>query len=280
MNERGSALAEALIVTAIVGAVWAAAAGVLRQVPAQAAQWEDASAMRQRLRVIESRIGRLAAVARPIAFAVDGREVRIPSIWPRRLGNVRPGSAAEVSSASVTFLARTDAYRALTLTATLPAAGGAAAAIVQQGCGSAAACGLREGDVLLAVTNAGECGLYRVESVGAQLRVAPLMPSAAAQFEPGSVLVPVRVDVISFDGDEGAVRRYDGYRSDNVMTDGVRAMAVEWGGIAALLSDGPWVGTGPLAYDIDQLELHGVHVTVELDADRPISLAWGFPAWP
>ena len=289
MNERGSALAEALVVTAIVGVVWAAAAGVLGQVPSQAARWEEASSMRQRLRVTESRIGRLASAAGPIAVDVDERDVRVPSIWPRRLGSVRAGGAAEVSAVSVTFLSRTDGHRGLTLTAPLAAGGGDAAVVAHQGCGSSIACGLREGDVLLAVTSAGVCGLYRVDAVGVGPRLTPLMQQAAGEFEAGSVLIPVRVDVISFDSDEQAVRRYDGYRSDNVMTDGVRAVSIDWGALAASLADGPFIGTGPLAYDIDQLRLHGVRMTIELveapasqplDATRRITLAWGRPAWP
>lgn len=285
MNERGSALAEALVVTAIVGIVWLAAAGVLGQVPSQAASWEEASAMRQRLRVIETRVGRITASAGSIGVEVDGREVRIPSVWPRRLGWSRPGGAAEVSDAAVTFVSRTDARRVLTLTSALAAGGGEAHVSSRAGCGSAPVCDLDEDDVLLAVAAGGACGLYRVESAGSTLRLAALMQQGAAHFDPGSALVPVRIDVISFDPDERAIRRYDGYRSDNIMADGVRAMSLDWAHWSAALADGPFIGTGPLAYDVDQLALRGVRMAIDLveapsaDATRRITLGWGLRAW-
>ncbi|MEX2270060.1 MAG: hypothetical protein WD690_01225 [Vicinamibacterales bacterium] len=285
MDERGSALAEALIVTAIVGAIWAAAAGVLAEVPAQAAKWEDAAAMRQRIRVIDARLRRIASSAVPIALEVDGRSVIVPSVWPRRLGYLRPGGSGEVSATAVTFLSRVQAHRALTLAGTLTSAGDVMA-VPQPGCGSEIACGLAEGDTVLAVAQDGACGLYRVEEPGVRLRLAALMQPGASSFGPGSVLTRVAIDAISFDPGEGGIRRYDGYRSDNVMVDGVRAFAIDWTERAAGLADGPFIGTGPMAYDTDQAAVRAITMTVDLIeappaiAARRTVLRWGMPRWP
>lgn len=282
MDDRGSALLEALIVTALVGLIWAAAGSVLVQVPAQAAKWEDASAMRQRLRVIETRLARIVSSAGPIVVPVDGSLVRIPSIWPRRLGLTRPGGAGEVSATAVTFLSRVDGHRVLTLAGTLAATGGEVLVVPQPACGSEAACGLREADAVLVVASNGACGLYRVEAAGVRMRLSPLMQPAAPSFPAASAMVPIAIDVMSLDSDESAVRRYDGYRSDNVMIDGVRALAIEW---APALGDGPFVGSGPLAFDVDQLAIATVRLTIDLldtsaSAAQRTSLSWRSRAWP
>lgn len=285
MDDRGSALAEALIVTTLVAFVWAAAAGVLVQLPAQAAKWEDASAMRQRLRVVETRIGRIAAAAGPIVVAVDGTVVRIPSIWPRRLGLTRPGGAAEVSAAAATFLSRVDGHRVLTLAGTLQGTGGEVSAVPEPSCGTQVWCGVGEGDVVLLIARDGACGLFRVEAAGTRPRLMPLLPSGAASFPPSSVMLPIAVDALSFDPDESAIRRYDGYRSDNVMTDGVRALSIDWMLPHGALRDGPFIGTGPMAYDTDQLALRNVSLTLELvesvtGPSLRVALLWRLRTWP
>src|SRR5688500_9576275 len=143
MNERGAALVEALIVALTAAVIGASAMRVIAQLPPQAARWEDASAARQRVRAIETRIGRIAAGAAPIELDIDGARVRIPAIWPRRLGLFRPGAAGEVSTAHVTLLSRADGHRVLVLASALGAAGPPVAVTAQQGCGSSAMCGLR-----------------------------------------------------------------------------------------------------------------------------------------
>ena len=253
---------EALIVTAIVGLIWAAAASVLSQIPAQAAKWEESSAMRQRARVIEGRVGRIVAAAGVIEADVDGRVVRVPGIWPRRLGATRPGAAGEVSGSAATFLTRNGPQRQLTLLDALAASGGDAAASPRAGCGSAPACGLREGDVVLVIAADGACGLYRVAAAGARIRVDGLMQQGSASFGAGAAVVPIDVEAVTFDADERALRRYDGYRSDNVMTGDVHDMSFDWP--PGVLGDGPFTGSGPLAYDVDQLSLRRVQLSVEL----------------
>jgi hypothetical protein len=286
MNERGVALAEALIVSLIVGLIWAAAAGVLAEVPAQAARWEEAAAMRQRMRVIEARVGKMAASAAAIAVEVDGRVVRIPSVWPRRLGALRAGAPGEVSATDVTFLSRIHGQRVLTLAAPLAGGGGEVGVTPQGGCGSAVACGLVAGDSVLVVARDGACGLYRVEAIGPRLRLAALMPPGAATFAARSAVLAVTVDAVSFSLGEAAIRRYDGYRSDNVLVDGVRDLAIDWMRPGRSLGDGPFIGSGALAYDHDQLAIEGVRMTVDLieapgaGLTRRVTLRWRSRGWP
>jgi len=285
VDDRGAALLEALIASALVAVVGAAVLGVLAELPAQAARWEEDAAARQRVRAIEVRLARIAAGAAPIQVDVDGARVRVPSIWPRRLGLFRPGAPGEVSPDAATFLSRGDGHRAVVLASALGSGSSSVAFTTDPGCGTAPACGLREGDLVLAVSREGACGLFRVGAVGERLDLAAVMDPAVAAFDPGSVLVPVVVDAVSFDSDEGALRRYDGYRSDNVMADGLRTVVFEpWP--AAALGDGPFIGSGPLAFDVDQLSLEGIGVRLEpLPVARTpptpgARLRWRNSRWP
>ena len=269
MSERGAALVEALIVIATAGVIWAAAVAVIADLPPLAAAWEDAAAARQRVRVLESRVARVAASAAPIETDVNGARVQVPAVWPRRLGLFRPGAAGEVAADAITIVSRVDAHRAVTLASALAAGGGSAAFTPRPGCGMAADCGLRPGDVLLAIAVDGACGLFRLTAASARLELAPIMQSGAPVFEPGSALLPVTITVLSFDAAEQAIRRYDGYRSDNVLVDGIAsATFAMWPPASSLLADGPFVGAGPLAYDRDQLEIRAVSLRIALAGDR------------
>lgn len=263
MGERGSALIETLIVAAVMGVVWAAAARVLADLPAQAAQWEDAAARRQAVRAIESRLARAARSAATMVFDVDGEAVEIPSVWPRRLGLWRPDDPGVVKADAMTVLTRPAVQRTLTLGEPLPASGGRVLAVPDAGCGAMAACGIVRGDAVLAVDRTGAVGLFRVTGVGQQLELDALMPSAAPVFALGSLLTPVIVDVFEFDAAEGALRAYDGYRSDNIVADGVASMAISYGAQAPM-NDGPFVGSGGLAYDIDQRRVTAIELRVRV----------------
>ena len=284
MDERGAALLEALIVLAIVAATGTVAMRVVADLPPRAREWDEASADRQALRVVESRIARLAAAAAPIAVDVEGVSVRVPGVWPRRLGLVRPDAAEIVAPHAVTFLTRVDAHRVLVLTSAAAAGGGSVSFSLTRGCGTDAACGIRAADLLLAVDRGGSAGVFRVASVGVRIDLEPVI-SGASSFAPGSVLVPVSIDVVAFEAEERALRRYDGYRSDNVLVDSVESAGFTVTAAAAL-GDGPWVGSGPMAYDVDQLAIRGVSFDVRLIArasQLPASVArfaWSVRPWP
>lgn len=289
MNERGAALIEALIVTAAAGLIWASAVRVLADLPSQSAKWEAASAARQSVRVIESRLARVIARMAPIDVMVEDEAVRVPAMWPRRVGLFRPDAQGHVSAEAITIVSRAGAHRALTLTTALAAGGGLVTASSEAGCGSAAVCGLRAGDLVLAIARDGACGLFRVASVPAvpgQAVLDPIVESGAPAFPSGSVIVPVAVDVIAFDAGDGALRRYDGYRSDAILVDGLTQAAFAFPELpAGALGDGPFAGTGPLAWDPDQLEPGPIALRVSL-AQAPLatfapgaSFVWGGGPW-
>ena len=307
MNERGFSLVDALLSIAIMSIVSASAMRVVTTLPGQMTRWHDAAEARQRLRVIDARGSWLAANAAPIVLDIEGTVARVPSLWPRRLGLLRAGGVPDVSDTAVTFLARPDGHRQLTLVDPLNGGGGDVALAPQPGCGAAAACGLVPGDLVLVVSGASACGLYRVSAVAARLTLDALMPAGASGFAPGAVVVPVSMTTLFLDEDAGELRIYDGYRSDNVIVDAVEGIGIalavaappafgpaEWGGAfvdaegawrgTGRLGDGPYAGTGPLAFDVDQLTLHGVAANVTL-AGSPGSLPasarlhWRTPGW-
>ena len=281
MAERGAALIEILIVTAISAVIWAMAIGVIAELPAGNAAWDEAAAARQAVRAIEARLARLTAAAVPIEVDVGGSVVRVPAVWPRRLGLLRPGAAGDVSREAVTIVSRADGHRAVSLASALPAGGGSVAFEARAGCGSAPACGLRAGDVVLAIDGAGVCAVFRVIAAGARLELEPLMPGAG--FGPGSAIVPVTIDVIAFDAAESALRRYDGYRSDNVVADGVAGLAIVHR--APGLGDGPFVGEGPMAFDVDQLSIAAIEIELTMAgsagaSESRLQFAWRLGLWP
>lgn len=308
MSDRGFGLAEALVATALMAVVCMAAADMLVALPSLAAGWDDAADARQRMRVVEARIAAVAAGAAPILVEAAGSVVRVPSLWPRRLGLWRPDAPAVVTSGALTIIARTDGHRVLTAVDGIGPGGGAADVLPGDGCGTSPACGLVRGDLVLVVSRDSACGLFRVLDAGARLTVDGVMPGATQAFEPGAVVVPVAVTVLAFESTDGELRVYDGYRSDNVLIDGVATFAVAleraspptfdarerggpfvddqgvWKGTGAL-GDGPFVGAGSMAFDADQLLLNRLSISIALAgmSGRPRvggHLEWGIPPWP
>ena len=278
MAERGAALVEMLIVTAISAAVWAAAIGVIGELPARTAAWDAVSAERQTARAIEARVARLAAAASAIEIELDGAVVRVPAVWPRRIGLLRADAPGVVSAEAVTVLSRTDGHREVSLSSALPPGGGVVSFDVRAGCGTAAACGLRAGDLVMAIDARSSCALFRVTAAASSLDLDALTPGVT--FPPGATIVPVSVNVIAFDRDESAIRLYDGYRSDNVVADGIAAAVIAHRGPAGLrFDDGPFAGEGMMAFDVDQLAITGIGLDMTLVAGAGgvpsrVRLAW------
>ena len=276
MNERGFTLVEVIVSLGVMGIVLASAMGVVAALPRQAARWEDAADARQRLRVVDARGARLAAGAGPIRVRTGAAEIRVPSIWPRRLGLIEAGAPGDVTPGAVTFVSRPDGHRTLLLDETLGPPGGTVAVRGSAGCGTAPACRVTPGDILMAVSDGSDVGLFRVTAVNARLTLSALMPGPA--FAAGSVLVPVTVAALSFA--DGELRLYDGYRTDGVIVDGLASHAIAFEPAGLRLDDGPWVGTGPLAFDADQLLVRGVTSAVALVAREGVTaerarLVWG-----
>lgn len=296
MSERGSALVDAIVAVAVTSLVCMSAAGMLVALPARAAGWDDEADERQRLRVVETRLAHRVAHAAPIVVDVAGTVARVPALWPRRLGFWRADPPEHVAADAVTIVARTDGHRELTLASSLGQGGGSVELTPADACGTRAMCGLAAGDVVLAVSRDSACGLFRVRAVGARVDLDALMTGGQA-FNAGDVLVPVTITVASFDQDEDALRLYDGYRSDNVLVDGIEGVAFalepgtlpafgeaerggpfvdeagQWRG-SARLGDGPFAGAGPMAFDIDQLAAGGLSASLTLAGARAVAVNW------
>lgn len=277
MSERGFTLVEAILSLGVMAIVLASAMEVVVVLPRQAARWEEAADARQRLRVIHARGARLAGSAGPIEVPVGGVDVRVPSIWPRRLGLIDAGVPGDVSSRAVTFVSRADGHRTLRLDEALGSGGGTVAVVSGEGCGTSTVCGVAAADMLMAVSAASDIGLFRVTATeNGRLTLVALMAGSA--FAAGSALLPVTMASLAFA--EGEIRLYDGYRTDGVLVDGVARFALGLEPAGLRLDDGPWVGSGPLAFDADQLLVRGVSADVALEpggeasAERAL-LFWG-----
>lgn len=301
MSSRGAALVDAIVALAVTAVVCLAAAEILIALPARNARWDESAEARQRLRVLDARVAGRITHATPIEVDVAGTRVRVPSLWPRRLGFWHADDVAHVTDAAITVLARADGHRELTLVSALGSTGGVVDVTSAAGCGTAAFCGLTVGDIVLAVSADNACALFRVQGVTPLLDLAALM-SGGPGFATGAVLVPGVVTVVAFDPDEHAVRFYDGYRSDNVLVDEVEAVTfvlepaappasdlAEWGGPfvdeaghwrgSGALGDGPFVGSGPMTFDIDQLACGGVSASIVLTGAPGVATTWRTPQW-
>lgn len=308
MNERGFGLVDAIVATAVMAVVALAASGMLVALPPAVARWDDNADARQRLRVLDARVAELTSRASPIVTRVDDVVVRVPSLWPRRLGFWSPDDPDVVSSTSLTIVSRVDAHRELTTLDPVGAAGGAVRMMPGAGCGTAPRCALAEGDVVLVIARDNACALFRIADARDPLVVAALMPADTPSFDAGAVAIPVSATVIAFERASSEVRVYDAYRSDNVLMDGVASIEFalvpegtvsfdpdEYGGAfldtdgarrdTGALGDGPFVGRGAMAFDVDQLRFGGVTVSLALTgtpgrAPYAAALEWRIPPWP
>ncbi len=236
----------------------------------------------------------------------------------RGTARVEPGPLSRVLPAAVPYLvgrrARDDEHRrvrpdAVTVLSVAPD-GGAETRLLDAlggpvpesrlapgpGC-AGAACGYRAGDLVLVFDDRPAWGLFRVRDAGeTTLRLESSGPGAVA-FPAGAVIAPVDVRHYYLDEERRQLRRYDGWRGDFPLLDGVAALEFRFFGVVAgaggpcrgagpgaprgrleeisldRFTDGPWCGPASSPVDADLLRVRalGLDIRVEGAAAGPAS---------
>lgn len=291
--DTGLSLIEAIVALALtlvlLGAAWAAVRPALllnRTLPAMA----DGQ---QRLRHAFDRLhAGLTAAGRGTTRVAPGPLRRIlPPVVPYRMGR-RAGDREHLQ-------VRSDAITTLSVSAE----GGAETRLLNATAGSGAevrlppgpgcvrrGCGYRVGDLALVFDDRPAWGLFRVSGIGEGTLVLDKVGPGTAAFAAGAAIAPLDVRHYYFDSARRQLRRYDGWRGDFPVVDGLAALRFRFFGVAAVsgpppcvasapsgaagrlveialaeFSDGPWCGPAGSPFDEDLLRVRAVGFDVRVE---------------
>ena len=156
------------------------------------------------------------------------------------------------------------------------------------GC-AGATCGYRAGDFVLVFDDRPAWGLFRVRDAGGTaVRLDPSGPGAAA-FPAEAVIAPIDVRHYYLDEERRQLRRYDGWRGDFPLLDGVAALEFRFFGVATgtggpcrgegpgasrgrleeipldRFADGPWCGPASSPVDADLLRVRALGLDIRVE---------------
>ena len=154
-------------------------------------------------------------------------------------------------------------------------------------------CGYRSGDLALVFDDRPASALFRVRGTGARTLMLDRVGPAATAFAAGAVVAPVDVRHYYFDEERRQLRRYDGWRGDFPMVDGLAALRFRFfGGVAAAgppcmaeasdarrgrleeiplerFTDGPWCGPAGSPFDADLLRVRAIGLDIRVESATP-----------
>ncbi len=299
-SEAGLSLLEAIVALALTLVVVAALYGTVRPALVLNRSLPAMADAQQRMRHAFDRLhAELMAAGRGTSRVAPGPLPRmLPAVVPYLVGRrARDDEHRRVRPDAITVLAVSP--EGGTETRLLDAVGGPvpeSRLAPGQGC-AGAACGYRAGDLVLVFDDRPAWGLFRVRDTGeTALRLEPSGPGAAA-FPAGAVIAPIDVRHYYLDEERRQLRRYDGWRGDLPLLDGVAALEFRFFGVAAgagercrgegpgvsrgrleeialdRFADGPWCGPASSPVDADLLRVRalGLDIRVEGAAAGPAS---------
>ncbi len=299
-SEAGLSLLEAIVALALTLVVVAGLYDTVRPALVLNRSLPAMADAQQRMRHAFDRLhAELAAAGRGTARVQPGPLLRVlPAVVPYRVGRrARDGEHRQVRPDAITVLSVSPDGGAETRL--LDAVGGSVLeSRLAPGPGCAGGgCGYRAGDLVLIFDDRPAWGLFRVREVGeTMLWLEPAGPSAAA-FEAGAVVAPIDVRHYYLDRQQRQLRRYDGWRGDFPLLDGVAALEFRFFGVAAgggdqcrgeesgapqgrleeipldRFADGPWCGPAWSPFDGDLLRVRalGLDIRIEGAPDGSVS---------
>jgi hypothetical protein len=295
----GFTLVEVLVGSAI--SLAAIAVGCLLAAEAQVA-WRSASAradLQQRARVGADLITRLLkeAGAGPMGGPARASLIRgIPPVLPRRVGR-RGAHAFNAFRADAFTVIRgiAESEHGALLT---PVASGTATLELSPDLCESTACGFADGVNLMLLDSSGRFDIFTVTAVdGMAVSVRHHGVDPSGSYPAGTPVVPVESASITLDASSRTLRLYDGvvrlqvayfgegeppvwprppdgesnclYAADGTYQSALpvleaRGVLIEL--TPAMLTDGPWCGTGDTRYDADLLRVRRIRVSVRLQA--------------
>lgn len=161
-----------------------------------------------------------------------------------------------------------------------------------QGC-ARSGCGYRAGDLVLVFDDRPAWDLFRVRAIGEGTLVLEQVGPIATAFPAGAVVAPLDVRHYYFDEEQGQLRRYDGWRGDFPVLDGLAALRFRFfGGAAAAgapctagvsdtprgplqeiplerFTDGPWCGSAGSPFDADLLRVRAIGFDLRVESAAP-----------
>ena len=295
-GEAGLSLIETVVAMTLTLVVLAAVYGAVRPALLLNRSLPAMADGQQRLRHAFDRLrADLMAAGRGTARVEAGPLGRmLPPIVPYRMGRrARDGEHRQ---------ARSDAITTLTVSpdggaeARLLDAAGGSGAEVRLAPGAACArpgCGYRAGDLALVFDERPAWALFRVRDTGERTLVLDQVGPAATAFAAGAVVAPVDVRHYYFDEERRQLRRYDGWRGDFPMVDGLAALRFRFfGGAEAAgspctaeasdarrgrleeiplerFTDGPWCGPAGAPFDGDLLRVRAIGLDIRVGSVVP-----------
>ena len=221
----------------------------------------------------------------------------LPPIVPYRVGR-RAGDREhrQVRSDAITMLSvPADGGAETRLLDAMTGSGAEVRLAPAQGC-ARSGCGYRAGDLVLVFDDRPAWDLFRVRGVGeGTLALEQVGPTATA-FPAGAVIAPLDVRHYYLDEEQRQLRRYDGWRGDFPVLDGLAALQFRFFGGAVVAGspctvevsdapqgplqeipldrfmDGPWCGPAGSPFDADLLRVRAIGFDIGVEdvaPDRP-----------
>ena len=289
--EAGLSLLEAIVTLALTLVVLAGLYGAVRPALRLNRSLPAMADAQQRLRHAFDRLHADLMAAGRGTTRVDPGPLprRLPAVVPYRVGRrAGDGEHRRVRSDAITVLSVPPEGGVETRLLHPVRGPGAEAGLAPTPACTPAACGYRTGDLVLIFDDRPAWGLFRVAGTGGRtLRLGPVGPTAAA-FEAGAAIAPIDVSHYYLDADRRQLRRYDGWRGDFPLLDGVAALEFRFFGDPpaaggpcggegpgaprgrleeiplARFTDGPWCGPARSPFDADLLRVRAVGLDIRV----------------
>ena len=291
--EAGLSLVETIVALTLTLAVLAGLYGAVRPALRLNRSLPAMADAQQRLRHVFDRFhADLMAAGRGTTRVDPGPLVRVlPPIVPYRVGR-RAGEREhrQVRTDGLTTLAVSrDGGAEVRLADAVPGSGAEVRLAPGPGC-ARSGCGYRTGDLVLVFDDRPAWALFRVRGTGERALALEQAGPIGTAFAAGAAVAPVDVRHYYFDDERRQLRRYDGWRGDFPVVDGLAAVRFRYfGGAAAAgppcpagapdarrgpleeiapdrFTDGPWCGPAGSPFDADLLRVRAIGFDLRVES--------------
>ncbi|HTL43630.1 MAG TPA: hypothetical protein VL262_04765 [Vicinamibacterales bacterium] len=270
VSERGYSIVELLVSTAIMLTVIGSVCEIMSPAHATAFVQAEMQDMQQRARAVADRLTHdlWLAGAGPTSGSRRGPLIRyFAPVLPRvccGAGADAPGSVSS-NRLTIAFVPR-DSPEAVLSSAVAPDALRLDVAAGASCPTSVPACGFADGDVLLVFDDSGQYDVFKLDLGSGLPMLGPLTPAFDRRYAAGATVCRVVVRSYYRDIPSNQLFTADGDGAPQPVVDRIVALRFEYVDAAGtpldvLLADGPWRGSGSMAYDADLLRVRRMRVS-------------------